>query len=228
MSAIVTKIRTRGFWRVVIRPSTFVPDRVRYEALEEIMRRAAVRLRGWDFPHFDKGGLAYGMDFVGSETDWQHHLESWKFFQTGQFVFLGGMKLDWRDQSTLSDPLPGFAARRVLGVIESLWTITEVFELAARLATTPAGAEEIVVRVELGDLMGRELFVDEPRRMPLQQTCIANIESFAKDFTVSPEALLASADELAVAAAQEVFVRFGWRADAEALRSSQAELRRLD
>lgn len=227
MSAIVTKIRTRGFWRIVIRPSSFDQERVRYDELEEIMRRAAVRLRGWDFPHFDKHGLKYGMDFVGSETDWQHHLESWKFFQTGQFVFLGGMKLDWRDQSTLSDPLSGYVNGRVLGVIESLWTITEVFELAARLATTSAGAAEMVVRIELGDLMGRELFVDEARRMPLQTTCIANIESFNKDFPVGAELLLANPDELAITAAQEVFLRFGWRADPEVLRSSQAELRQL-
>lgn len=227
MSELPVKIRSRGFWRFAIRPATFDPERVPYDELEDVIRRAAVRLRGWDFPHFDKNGLIYGGDYIGSETDWAHHVEAWRFFQSGQFVHLSGMQLDWADQSWLTRGEPTGQDRRRLGVIESLWTITEAFELAARLAPTAAGDDEVVVHVELGGLKDRELFVDEPRRAPLYDEPRARVESFEKDFNLGRDRLMADPDDAALTAATEVFMRFGWRPDREVLRGAQAELRRL-
>jgi hypothetical protein len=224
MSDLTEKIRSRGYWRFAIRPSTFEPDRVTYDALEGTVRRAAVRLRGWDVPHFENDGLIYGADFIGSETDWAHHLEAWRFYQSGQFVQLVGMKLDWADQSpmlTANDEGPR------LGVTEALWTLSEVFELAARLATTPAGSDEMVVTVELGGLENRELFVDEARRSSFHETRRARIDTFKKELVLGREALLAEPDASAALAAREIFMRFGWTPDAGVLEGSQAELRRL-
>lgn len=226
-SSVPEKIRTRGFWRFLIRPTVFEAERLPYSDLEDLIRRVAVRLRGWDFPHFEKEGLIRGADFVGSETDWNHHVESWRFFQSGQFAFLGGMKLDWHDQSVLAQPRELPNNGRVLGVVESLWTLTEVFELAARLATSRAGAEEMAVIIELGGIEGRQLFVDDWQRGEFFEHHKASVPSFEKEFVLERDQLIADPDDAAVSAAIEVFMRFGWRPDRETLRGSQAELRRL-
>lgn len=227
MSAITEKIRTRGYWRFVIRPATFDRDRLPFADLEVVLRRAAVGFRGWDLPHFQKDGLVRGGDFIGSETDWNHHVESWRFYQSGQFVILKGMPLDWRDQSWFPGSSSGLPEGPSLGVIETLWTITEVFELAARLASTAAGDEELVVVIEVGNIQGRLLFVDEARRAPLYEDHRATTESFAQEFALPRDDLLASPDDAALDAAAEVFLRFGWHPDREALRDGQQELRRL-
>lgn len=227
MTTLAEKIRTRGYWRFVLRPADFDPERVAYAELEHLLRRAAVSLRGWDFPHFNREGLVRGQDFVGSETDWDHHVESWRFYQSGQLVFLGGMKLDWADQSSWGAPEWIPTDHPLLGVVESLWTLTEAFELAARLSTTKAGSDSLVIEVEAGCLKGRELFVDDQRRGALLHSHIATLDTFTKQHELDRDELLADVDGAARAAARDLFARFGWSAPDESLQSGQAELRRL-
>jgi hypothetical protein len=50
----LAKIHTRGYWHVVIRPTSFeekhIPD---YADLFPIVEKHSVQLRGWDYPHVD-------------------------------------------------------------------------------------------------------------------------------------------------------------------------------
>ena len=54
-TTVLNKIRSRGYWRVVIRPTTFQEHRVpRYADLFPIIEKNSVQLRGWDYPHIDR------------------------------------------------------------------------------------------------------------------------------------------------------------------------------
>lgn len=216
MSEITEKIRARGYWRLVIRPVEFVPDRVAYQALPDIIRSLQVRMRGWYLPHF-KEPFQYGADWMGQESQFQHHLEAWRFFTSGQFADLIGFASDWRDQSSLRSPSPGWSPGAETPVWESLFRFTEFFELAARLALSPAGSETTVVRIETHGLRGRALVVDDPRRAEFDDPHVASIDMFPFEATYRRDDLVASARGEAVRAARELFLRFGWMSVTEEL-----------
>src|SRR5207244_7494242 len=95
VTALTAAIREKGHWRIVVRPATYVPDRVPYASLRQTIEKSVVQLRGWDFPHLDRQrGARHGNDWVGGETDWSYYKEAWRFSVTGQFVYLVGIHED--------------------------------------------------------------------------------------------------------------------------------------
>ena len=51
---VLDKIRTRGYWRVLIRPTQFDENHIAdYSDLFPIVEKNSVQLRGWDYPHID-------------------------------------------------------------------------------------------------------------------------------------------------------------------------------
>jgi hypothetical protein len=78
--SVLDKIRTRGYWRVVIRPGVFeqnhIPDDV---DLFPIVEKNSVRLRGRDYPHIDyQNPPPRGADWAGQEFDCQDEIEVWR------------------------------------------------------------------------------------------------------------------------------------------------------
>jgi hypothetical protein len=69
MHPVIEKIKSRGYWKVVIRSSIFLEDRIRELSLcKKLVRDNKVRLRGWDYPHYDReiepdSGLDYVEQF---------------------------------------------------------------------------------------------------------------------------------------------------------------------
>ncbi len=61
----------------------------------------------------------------------------WRFYQTGQFVDFAGVTYDWDDQSQRRLPSQGWKPGEILNVQDALFTFTEIFEFAARLAKVP-------------------------------------------------------------------------------------------
>src|SRR6266571_644849 len=99
------EIRSRGYWRVNVRPTVFIPERVALRELEAITRDSIVQLRGWDYPHFPREGVTRGNDFIEGATEaaFISHLEVWRLYQSGQFIHLFSMREDWVEGT----PLPG-------------------------------------------------------------------------------------------------------------------------
>lgn len=224
MTELTDKIRSRGHWRLVIRPAAFTVNRVPYEALAEIIRSVEVGMRGWNLPHF-REPFEYGEDWVGHESQFHHHLESWRFFTSGQFADFIAFGSDWRDESELHPAPPCWRPGKETPVWESLFRFTEFFELAARLALSRAGDDRMVVRIETHGLRGRALVVDDPRRAPLRQTYVATIDSLPFETEYRRDDLVARARAEAVRAARELLLRFGWvSATEELLAEYQREL----
>jgi hypothetical protein len=225
---LVAEIRSRGHWEATIRPVAHQPDRVPYEDLEAVLARSRVSLRGWDVPHLNtREPIMRGQQHIDQSTRFQHHMERWRFTQSGQFFHLNGLSEDWRDQSGLHPP--GSASWRPgerLGVTDALWTLTEYFELASRLALTPAGDDEMFISLTLHGLRNRALFVDDPNRVPFHEDYVASVDSFPILRTVDRTVLAAEAWPLALESGRELFLRFGWHPDASVLKSAQDGLRR--
>lgn len=228
MTDLLKKIQSRGHWRVNIRPTVFKKDRIpEISKLFPVVERCSVSLRGWDFPHIDRRNQPHiDLDWVGQEIDWEHHLELWRVYQSGQFVHVGGLWNDWRDRSELWPAEQGWKAGAVLHVLDTTWRFIEIFEFAARLSQTECGDDRMVIAVTVSGLDGRMLLLDSSRRVPFLGEYKAQIEALPYEVEVSRADLIAAPREHALEPTKRLFERFGWTVGPEMLRSLQAELDR--
>ena len=227
MTVVVDKIRSKGYWDVAIRPLPYVENRVDYAKLDEPVASAAVRLRGWPVPYVDfRDELSRGDDWVGQDIDaaMVDHFEAWRLFMSGQFNQLRGVSADWRTGND-APPMPA-GLDRVIEVWEILFYLTEVFELAARLALGPAGDERMAIDVALYGLADRGLIVGQRNRAPFFEPYVAAMNTIQRTVTVSREELISTSRQQAVTMAREFFLRFGWKPTTEQLSAHQQELGR--
>jgi hypothetical protein len=224
MGEVTEKIRSRGYWEVAIRPQPLEAQRVDYGDLLEIIEVAAVRMRGWPVPFLDQREPPIRAEsWIGQDVDAEmvgHH-EAWRFFMSGQFNHLRAISADWRDDEKRFVP-DGFDG--VLQVWEVLFYLTEVFELASRLALGQAGEEAMEIQVGLHNLKNRGLIVGQSNRSEFFQPYRFQMNSMQREISLPREELVANGRGQAVAMSREIFLRFGWEPSIEQLREHQQEL----
>lgn len=224
MTELTDKITSKGFWDVVVRSTDFEAERVPYESLVDTVERAAVRFRGWPVPMVDRRyDPLRGEDWVGQDIDATvvDHYEAWRFFTSGQFNHLRGIGADWRPHQEA--PVPrGFSS--VIEVWEILYYVTEVFELAARLALAGAEGDSVVVEVKLTGLAGRGLVVGQRGRADFVQPYSTTMPELSRTVTLARDQLIGRARGAAVDMSRWFFVRFGWNPTVEQLAEGQREL----
>ena len=224
--AHIDKIRSRGYWRVVISPSTFVDQRVpNILDLPRILQSCAVSLRGWDYPNIDSRAPDIGEDWVGQGIDWEGYVEYWRFYQSGQFLHLDGFKEDWADQRRMFGSAPKWPKGERLEVVSAVFSFTEIFELASRLSMSQAGSEATYIEIRLHGLTGRQLRVESQKRNSFPRPYSASVAEFRHQREYSKGELAASAWFLALEPATDLFRRFGWDPPREVLDGMQEELR---
>ncbi len=230
MSELLEKIRSRGHWRVRIRPIQFEDGRISDAAeLEHILDRTFVQLRGWDFPHLGSNPLehcedAKGNVWVGRETDWEDYVEFWRFYRSGQFIHYSGMKEDWPDQRQISAFYQGLEPGEALDAFEAIIRFSEILEFAARLVFRPADLERINLEVTVNGLEGRALW-DKPGGLFPANKYRAKVEKYHYQQSFS-FIQLADSKPPALEAAQDLFGHFGWNPSMNLLRDIQTELLR--
>jgi len=224
----VEHIKSRCYWHTIIRPETFVSNRVAdYSRLFAIARDSAVSLRGWDFPHIDyrDDGVRHGEDWVGQEIDRHHHIESWRLYQSGQFVSVLGLWYDWEGRSE-SNP-DGDGPVDFFPLWDTIYRFTEIYEFAARLALTEAADVNMRVTVKIGNLQNRVLVQDHHGKTQLRHYHYSD-ESFTYPIhdaePIKRELLIANPRKFAAEAMVELFQRFGFMVNHESARSWQEEL----
>lgn len=173
MSELVERIKGQGHWRILIRPTVFKRERIpTLMECEQLVDKCQVRQRGWYFPHTGAARLPRGLEYVGLETDFHLHPEAWRFHQSGQFIF-------WRalGEDNLEN-FPGGGPRVVqpgkwLGVLTTLYELSEVYEFTARLAQEGVLSDRFVLDITLSGLQGRSMeFASHDRSMGMDCTCI--------------------------------------------------------
>lgn len=208
MSDIIDKIKSRGYWKVVIRPTDYVEDRLDRSECRQTVLSHRVTFRGWDYPHTRRGEISNGENFVEHTTDWEQFVEWWRLYQSGQFVHLFGIHEDWAERGgmgrTWVDADPG----DVLRVLHALYQITEIFEFASRLASTKVLEDEAHLEITLTGLDGRTLTMQPGRMLRRGYTC--EVDELPKAYTLSTEKLLGQSAELALKHAKWLFEGFNW------------------
>ncbi len=209
-TAILSKLCSRGYWRVVIRPTTFQEKRIaRFDDLLPIIDRNSVQLRGWDYPHVDHSRPPLrGADWVGQEYDCEDQIEVWRFYQSGLFLHYLAIAGDWRDLSTFRPAVPGWAPLRDIDYLDTIYELMEIFEFASRLALSPAGASPMHVEIDLEHLENRRI-ITTSRDIVLRGEYRTQMPRWNHPWEGSQTDLIARPRELAALAAQDFFARFG-------------------
>jgi hypothetical protein len=226
MSELLEKIRSRGYWKVIIRPATFVEKRVTHISdLLPILERTSVNLKGWSFPHIDSfGALDKGPDWIGQEFSWDSIVELWRFYQSGQFVHYFGMPED-RSANYHSRWLPSNdeVHRVILDVKSSVLQFTEIFEFATRLTFSDAG--DNVMRLTIAADNIKEHYLKLPEFSPEKGPWIPQAHKPLMEYTedLSRIQLTSETKELALKAALKLFGCFQWNPGPEILRDLQGE-----
>ncbi len=223
MSELLTKIKSRGYWRVVIRPTTFVEDRVpNLYVLQRILEKTSVQLKGWNFPHIDGfRELDQGPDWVGQEIVSGEIQEMWRFYQSSQLVHYFAIPEDWKAahrQSTSDD-----ARKAVWSYIRDFVArFTEIFELATRLTLSEAGDDGTHLAILVGNIQDHRLHLpalsSEAGWIPVCQQ-----PSWSCEADFSRLELVAGANELALEWAKEFFKCFTPSPGIDLLKEAQRE-----
>jgi hypothetical protein len=227
-SEALARIESRGYWRVVMRPETYVERRIQdIHHLPDLIRRTDVRLAGWSFPYV-RGEVVpqYGEDRIFQELEWGHRQEWWQLHQSEQLIHEAAVPEDWRDSSEMWPAVGGWSPSTQLGVCDTLWRFTTAFEFAARLASAVPGDDPYFVEVIGVGMRGRLIYAERDEcPIRFDHRYVTQSDRLAYRITLAQSELLAEAADHAVHGAIDFFRRFGWQPRAELLREWQAAMR---
>jgi hypothetical protein len=222
---ILKEIRSRGYWDVRIRPVTFQQERLPLSELRQVLIRAHVNYRGWELPYIVTRMPDVGTDWISLENQQQNGLQSWRFFQSGQFTAALGFLDDWNEKL----PYDRYAEEtrdKLLSILDVVFYLSEIFGMAARLATSDVYRDESCVvidltlcKVEKRRLYGRGVY--EIFSIDSYTTAAQNIPY---SVTLAKEDVIGRPQELAREAAVFFFERFGWNPSTQLLTSMQAQI----
>lgn len=213
MKEILGKIKSRGYWKIIIHPQQFLKERIQnLVECKQIILETKVSLRGWDFPHYDfqNGPIIGGLDYVDQSVNFAGQVEYWRYYQSGQFVFLKGVKEDWIEED-------GFLGRNRLGIeplssltiINTVYIFTEVLEFASRLANKNLLGDSCKISIILYGAQGRKLMFLESNRT-LRQDYVCEISEIPYEVIPTTMQLLSNSAEIALDGIVWFFQRFNW------------------
>lgn len=202
---ILNKIKSSGYWKVVIRPTDYKKERIPLPELQNIIQQCQVRQRGWSYPiHTTRtGDTFHGDNYLSSFVDWNEFTEVWRFYQSGKFTQFMKIHEDGMAHTPYSEG-------KVLGVILALYTITEIFIFAKNLASKDIVGDSIHIEIELHGTGQRKLIMGEPlRHLHDNYICqVDKLEVFSGNVPVTK--LLADYADIAMDVSIKTFNKFNW------------------
>lgn len=241
ISEFPVPIKKYPYWRVMFRPDVHNPELI--PTLTDCIRlveKARVQYRGWDFPHLATTvgaghDLLRGSHWIGSLANFMGSIEYWQLFQSGQFIHFAALReateSEWRGklqqatQSHLSyrsdiewGTVPGY-----ISLVNLVYTVTEYFEFAARLAQAGVYRGSLDISLTLTGVRGYVLTTDWNRMW--RQHCVANENEFKRTWSVATESLIAGSLDHSQKAIVWLCECLGWMSpNVEAIRSDQQKL----
>jgi hypothetical protein len=220
------KVKSRGHWLTRVYPELYPPKTALLQlgALERAVSTCSVSFRGWDFPHYStREQPMRTRDFVEQSLDWEHFVELWRAYRSGQFVSLAAIPGDWRDQSTLWPPQAGWATGTTFSVEDAVFTLVEVYEFGARWVEAVQLQGPIVIECNLRGIQNRSLELDK-RKSGFSMPKVSQVPEWTFRQVYEVPDLLAHARELATEPAIGLFELFGWDTTVALIDGIQKEL----
>ncbi|WP_320196037.1 hypothetical protein RMR10_003520 [Agrobacterium rosae] len=222
---LLEKIKAVGFVRVVIRP-TIIPESLTVIRARELVKKASVSLRGWDYPHIasrddEHGGTEHHADYVQEWCDWYHHVEFWRMYKSGQFLHYKALREDLSKEGNVPNG-------PVLAAGSFMYTVTEITEFAHRLRAAGLYKEGATIQIGLGNTSRRRLWVEDPMRMDFISPMVTSSESIIVERSLrTSDLLLGDPKDVSLSIIGEFFSAFGWTPSPDLISSTQMELYNL-
>lgn len=189
------------------------------ETAKKLVHDSKVSLRGWDFPHVDLRRVHMGDRYLYTTVEFGRHLELWRFYLSGQFVYLGNLwdamdefqprlrqELD-RDifEATAEEKA---SVRGLTSFIGLIYSVTEFYLLAARLSQA-LGLQTIQIENRLHGVEGWALAAGDQNLIwhSFFQCKIAEVNL---DRTLDVQELVANPMTPAVSSIKRLFEAFNW------------------
>ncbi len=169
-----------GYWEVISMPQTYSRERVpSITAVYRSLVESEVSLRGWNFPHFDRETKSNFSDGRQSHTEFMHHVEAHRAYQSGLFV--------WR--SSYWENFPDFATKhgKSLSFVNVIYTVTEFLVFLKRYYERISPDASVRFSIEMTDIKDRALVDTDWPSSPVLGRNIARAPGLVieKDYTVS-------------------------------------------
>lgn len=220
MSTAVDSIRSKAHWDASVRPDSFDAHLLSEEALDTVVGKIPVRLRGWPVPFIDtRIPVRAGDDWIGQ--DLQDVEEAWRLFRSGQFTHLRVISQERRRPDV--GPAGPAVPSKVIELWDILLYVTEITELAARLALSarfPSGTE---ISLSLHCGVDRLLISGTPERH-LDRDYRSISDTIEISRTLERGELVSSARKVAVQIATQYCRRFGFKPTPGVLSEYQTQL----
>lgn len=210
---ILRKIKSKGFWEIEVRPSVYKKEHLSLLDCQEIIEKCQIRLRGWYYPHIahhEYGEVFNGNNFVEGLVDSLKHLEVWRMYQSGQFIHYLNFWEDWIGYAPYGQTDNAIhTANNVKSILMTLYTVTEIFTFASRLASNKVFDNSLHISIKLKNINNRLLmFEDSFRTLYADYRSRINEMSIIRDVTV--EDILANSANIAMGVTVEIFNKFNW------------------
>jgi len=196
-------IKSRGYWEVDFRPNEPSIERfASYADLKEKVRSSVVLIRGWDYPHFGRHPEPYTMNNrIESYVDFGLNKEFWTMFLNGHFYHIFACMEDG-----LSKVEPG----KFLGLITTIYSLTEIFEFASRLAQKEVLGNSVKISVTLHNMLNRTLKTFDFKRFPFLYAYTCKEKTIPLTCILTIDDLISQGHEKAVDFAIKIFHLFNW------------------
>ena len=157
---VLRKIHSRGYWRIILRPTLYKSDRIAsFAECKRKIKESVLELTGWSYPYFAENELKTIKNWVECSVCFKHLIEHWRFYRSGQFYHVVALFEDWiLDKPPEGIYGPKTPTKRVLSVEVPTQLLTMIFEFAARLAQKEVFGNEVTITIELNDMENRHLY----------------------------------------------------------------------
>jgi hypothetical protein len=225
-------IKSHGYWVFhldPVRPKQNFDNN--HPQLQNFVQEYRIKLRGWDFPHVptnnnDRHAINNIDGGVAAWVNADMFKEVWRLFFDGEFIQYSGLNEDWyhTDQWVARQaPYNKIEPNTVIDIIDILYKLTEFFEFAKILAIKDFYNGDVKIKVELRNVINRQLVLLDPSRVPLHGDYTSAVDTIlAFDETVSAKDLRIDSSKYALKAAMKTYHLFQWNhASSDQLASDQ-------
>lgn len=210
---VLQKIKSKGYWRIQIEPYIYRKDRLTLSRCRNVLEKSEVRKRGWPYPYVFRAGDATGSELISNtfyqnSIEWTNHIEIWRFYRSGQFVHYSVLREDWSNEM-----LSQFHGQKVLEIVMTLYTVTEIFLFMSNLSSTSLYDDGAILQLELHDVHDRQLvFYNTPYRgfRELHNNYQCKMDEPIKIERTLKKGDIISSSTPAMDVVEEVFEKFNW------------------
>ena len=210
------EIKSKPHWRIVIRPNIFEKEKVpQLNDCKTAIIKSRVLLRGWDYPHIDENEIVLGNDWIEGHVNFQYFIEFWRLYQSGQFIHLFRFREDGyidecADTAQFQGVIQkeGFQPSGYLGMISALYSITEIFEFATRLASNLKFDKEVVVRIDMKRILNRVIYRGGKKDCTFYKFLSATQDDYTYEKIYNY--LIDDYKNIAIEATMHFLARYGW------------------